>query len=825
MKKKNILTLFVIFYIALLTLEPVVVYGGIASKIRDGVNAFIEQDLNININEGLRPITEGINVKDRKEKMPEVSIRFSTPNPKPGEPVTAFADVYGVSNINNAYYTWYLKRDGGGTMQDMKLAAIHAAAELYFNPLTFDQPMNGGDGDGVVEDAEWPTTDTDNDGYRAKMGGDTGIDRDSGDGNDYCYIYDPESGIQYELEPKDFDVKSGDNGCPSGYEPRCMVEHNTMQCPVLIDSVATQEEAEQTGGLSHTTGTVSEGGGMRFTTVKQCLESGVPTCDEGSQRLYCEDSTGSNMYDANKYYSCKDGLCKDYDSLKDCQKHESDKTCKKGDALSAVNYDYGGSINIPTPFCVKKDETTNQLWFDPNIEGCPPPGSGSGAGCLDHGSNLLVPGSCKIKSSKNKGCGSERHAFLKGVGDGSFTADEERFFNLNPYTDRTTPFAKNDEAFVAGLGLKELTWKYQEGDEIGVIVEGRGYTATKHEDATYQTVFALLKPACKDELDDKTEYEETAKGKVIKIKTADVDLDKCVLKNNLFVKPGTLEHDALDVTLAIEGVSKELSTQSAVPSGLGIEKTITASAGRVQEGTVSQPSSLYYEWNIKCAPGIEGGEFGSVGEDFINENILSKTKGINLKDLVMIMNFPDKCFRNGQGRVKVTAKINEPRTGGGSNFGKSSEIFNIYNIKENPLDVYETKIENGKYKMTTKPICNEGIDKTVCRVMNNEVVAIKAEEFTDGTCSNESNTNTIILPFTGDDGDLIPVTANMSNVTYDTNQKQQVTRVFRITEPSVMIVPQDDTVKRKIIAQQIFQRYCIPNFLIQRNMMLHMSGM
>jgi hypothetical protein len=1183
MRTKRFFAFFIIFHITLLAAEPFMAQalifgtGNVSGKIRSGINDFLENDLNINVKEGLKPITEGINTLDRKGKTPEVSVRFSTPNPKPGDVITASADTFGISNVNDAYYTWYLKRgdSSGEDMREMKIDAIKAQAALHFDPLTFDQPFNGGNGNGVIDGDEWPE-DQDDDGFKAPMGGGNGISRDQDnptkDGRDYCYIYDPKSGEQYELN--DGDISDEESGCPEGYVPRCMIESRELQCPVIVP-----------GAGSSTTDNVIDifgAGGPRFTILTQCLDTGVtPTCDEGSGRLVCQGSDGDNIYDSDKYYSC-DGstdcedydtvghCCNEYDTIESCHAHEDDETCRSGSEMRAVIYDYSGgetgwhhfnkdpvpgfgpgalvlcpdspevtscsgcvkhgnldkgrqvfrncdgttpqsitcdladggtitydipddgstmiygecestndntsaTINTPTPFCIKKDEETNQLWTDPNIDGCPGatvsddsgdgpnrtatcsddsydltnvylgnvgetalcfennmpgistpdgmwygyihigytdvngeqkfsvrdqlghgdchvlrdlayvttaegtpegdwtklrctndngpldiwapdvgqevefllcnPGEGAGTnsftytfedsmvdfykarGCVEIGGSsnngcnntgdltpelfeeitrdispeptkdalfslaaalrsrgynacpwkqpdgtykdkinvnnvvydviiarltpkvwygplkdnagertpqpcteqcgscagntedVLKPESCEIATPEDRGCGPNQHAFLyesDGAGDGSFTSEEEFLYNLNPLTDRTTPYAINDEALVIGLGVREFTWEYQEGDEIGVVVEGMGNTATKHEDATYQTVFALPKPGCEGALEDINEYQETIKKKVVKIKTANISIDECIKKNNLFTKPGTAEFDALNVTVSASS-GQDKTTQAATPSGLGIEKKITTTVAQVQGGNISNPHDLYYEWDVLC-----GGE-SLVGDE--NFTFTSKTKGTNLKNLTFIADFPERCFTGSTGTVEVSAKINEPRTGGGSNFGQSKTTFEIFNIADNPLKAHKTQVTSGsQYQNTNEEICTEGLDKTICRVMNNEVIAITATEMegsavgSEGNiswtvngqtytcdekisndCNSTHNTNIIYIPIKGRDGDLITVTALSHGVNKDQNRQQQVTRVFRITEPSVAIVPQGNTVSRKVL--------------------------
>ena len=808
--KKLFSSLFVITLIIFFALHPLLVYGGlfgagnVSGKVRAGVNDFIENDLNVNVHDALRPMTEGINAGDRKGQIPEVTIRFSTPNPKPGEIITATADVTGIANINDAYYIWYIKgpkripdEAAKDTRNPEHIMAVRAQALLYFDPLTFDQPMNGGNNNGIVEDSEWPQ-DKDDDGFKAPMGG----GNMKGDGTNYCYIYDIKTGEQYEL------AKPGEwsSGCPDGYVPRCMVNDSATSCPVVIPGMegnidtSAQAESDANTGIANTEAntqaTMQGNEGARMRPLARCLDTDMqPVCRDG--KLACPTADGD----------------------------------------LGTNYNYNGVPNVPTPYCLPKNSNTGQIWTDPYLSGCPsaqspyvfegePTGEEGdyidgpddrtrvyGTGCfeyLEYGT-ILKPDVCDLGESTGKSCSSQDFRPVPpDTGDGTFTREEEMLYHLNPLTSRTTPLAPNDEALAVGFGQREFTWRYQEGDEIGVIVEGIGLEATKHEDASYQTIYALLDPACDDVgMNANGAYNEMVKNKAIHIKTAgltDEGFYYCIEENNLYVKPGTSEYDALNVTVSSN--TGNGASQAAVPSGLSQPMKITAHAGQTQGGSISNPTHLYYDWSLTCDT---NGKDLLTDEEWTKQNLTSQKEGMNIPALEFTANFPQECFDgNGQGSVTAKAKINEPRKGGGSNFGQSETQFHIYNVEDNPLKTYKTQTTNEtQFQKTNTQICDEGIDKTVCRVMNNEVIAIEAEGAQPGMVSWKINnkpyhcdatvsqdctvdgkgSNTIIFPVNGIDGDMITVTATINDVTSEKNQAQTITRVYRVTDPQVTIIP------------------------------------
>ncbi|MEA3323066.1 MAG: hypothetical protein U9Q12_02490, partial [Patescibacteria group bacterium] len=597
--KNIIFSIVAIIQIIVLTMGPLTAQAGlfgagnVSGKVRSGINDFIESDLNLNVEDSLKPITEGINSTDSKGGAPEVSIRFSTTNPKPGDTITASADVINISNPNDAYYVWYIKgpnrvpdestnaitgNAGGnsGELNTQHILAVQVQAALYFDPLTFDQSMNNDRGhisNGSFID-DYPV-DTDDDGYKANIGG----ENMKNNGSNYCYMYDVEDGTQYELSEEG---TNSEEPCPDGYVARCMIGERTVQCPTIIYGVhgeintSADSSADSGGDTSASTSngtSIAGGNGARFRILARCLDhSEEPIC-------------------SNNEYSCA-----------------------TADDDTGTNYDYDALRTVvATPYCLPKDGS-GQIWTDPNTSGCPTakysycfrgeiwpedeagyeqmcggaygeerPGY-YGASCHDYyeKGQLLKPDKCDVKTTDKNTCGPEMHPFPDGAGDGDFNSTEERLYHLDPRTDQTTPLALNDEALVTGLGVKDFTWVYQTGDEIGVIVEGTGVEATKHQDATSQTVFALLSPGCRGILEEGGTYEETINDKVIEIEVGNFEdlefeegLNKCVLENELYVKPGTSEYDSLNVELSS---GSSTASQSSTASGLGQEMTISALA-------------------------------------------------------------------------------------------------------------------------------------------------------------------------------------------------------------------------------------------------------
>ena len=798
---------------------------------KDMISGFIEDSLQVNIKQALKPITEAQNVADRKGKAPQVSIHFSTPNPKPGEVITATAHVTGITNPDDAHYMWYLKgpnrvigenmvpfsgrRPGGaGESSSWHAFAIQAQAELYFDPTVLDQRMNGGNDNGSYID-EYEKNHTDNDGYSAPIGGGSNHNQ----GADYCYIHDPETGQQFELLREDAEEENQLDGCQqydnatTDYVARCMIGDRSMTCPTKILPATGSLNSSSSGGensSSESGGEVGGGGGARYRNLARCMDYGVkPVCRE------------NNML-----------------------------SCPSADGSVTTQYNYGDlKTPVPTPFCVPKTRATGKIWNDPNVSGCPgaketfcfdgEPWPAKelyekicgkiygeerpnyyGASCHDYYAKMgiirkPVAGTCQAGElnrdntcSKNMvGSGKGVRPFPVGAGDGDFGWREELFYLLDPRTDRTTPLAKNDEALVMGTGVKEFTWRYRDGDQLGLVVEGSGVTPTKHEDSSYQTVFAMLSPGCKNLITDESLYTKFVKDKLIEFPTARTNLNRCIVDNKLYLSPSTSEFDTINVAL-----SHGKDPNAAIASGLGQPLTITSSSSTQKEGTIADDRDLYAEWKAQC---IKNNQEIDITNDIPE---LSKTQGTNLPTLSMTANFPEQCFDNeGNTSIVIEKKVNEPRQGGGSNFGQNTYTFHAYNAKDTMLQAKTTKASTNNTFEPADTICTEDIDNTLCRVMNNEVIAVTVPSGKEGMvswtvnnqpyscdasisslCSNTQNTNTIIVPMRGNEGDHITIAAHIQDVDKDTNRKADLSRTFRITSPSVTIYPTSGAVLKVV---------------------------
>ncbi len=217
---------------------------------------------------------ENFNTADVKKPTPEASLFFNPSDPKSGEKISAKAfPMYFSNSESELYYTWYLKRaecgltntpsddvrtlcdrDSNGriTVEDWKIEAAQILAENGFDKA----------------DANY-NSDTDNDGYKARFGGDNKVSTPN-----HCYVNDSVSGKNYEL---------GDAGdinfdCPDGKSPMCMEGEQTISPEDIT--------VPGDGGVDTTSQAFSftESDVCNIAGIPACGVDGVPKCSVGAPR-------------------------------------------------------------------------------------------------------------------------------------------------------------------------------------------------------------------------------------------------------------------------------------------------------------------------------------------------------------------------------------------------------------------------------------------------------------------------------------------------------------------------------------------------------------
>lgn len=748
---------------------------------------------------GVEELGEYAEISSKKSMAPTVKIEFSNPTPKPGEEITATALFnQAISNPKGAYYTWYLKREGGDedNVELWKKTAVRQMIKKSFDPRVFDQRFNEGNNNGIVDDFEWEQNNTDGNGdaYVASNGG----DQNKGSGEDqYYYIYDKEGGEFYELGDADGSEYDEDddlyNECGDDHYPACMIDSNTgPKCSLLDPSLEGNASSSSSGGDGGDSGTGGSGGDSEANVefeelptaedgmpINRCVSTGTPVCN--SKGIQCPN--GGKAYCVPKKSTSKGN---EFLGKNNCDTDLTEvwrKYFEDDEIGGASCEDYLKEGYLEELEC--KTEPVEEDDYDP----------------FNGPAFHLFP----VESYNSKG---EPQPY--GMPDNEFDLEDEIYWGTDPRDAVTVPGvpAKNDESLVVGLGMNKFTWNYQPGDEIGVVVEGTFAVPTKHDDNTYQSVFAFMSDGCKPRK--KGAYMVNIKGDENLIRTAKMDipmLNEC-LRDNL-TKPGLNEHEGLRVSMTYSDDASQ-----AVTSGEDQLLSFDTRALFSESGGMIDTSRLHYNWNIVCGDNRatvceEGADITGIMREDGN---ISKTIGANLYSLNVTGNFPEECFNDdsGRGYACITAQVNAGSKGGGTTYGIGEMIVSIQK-SGGKLKAFSTD-SDGKTVSTREEICGgEGMDFSLCRIVRGEIIGVEMSMPEEGSgdliswtingrpyfcnssvsseCGDESNTNKVFFPVVGSLGDIITVNATYNNPTEGEFANKTVSRSFLIVEPEVHIEP------------------------------------
>ena len=295
-KQKLLLALFLVMQLFVTSAIPAqagLFGGGPSIPSASGVMSDIQKRFHLDTG-ALQNQGENLNVANNKRLTPEVSLFFNPSDPKSGAKITAKAfPLYFSNNENDLYYTWYLKRkecplkERGLTAQEKSLCDLDGDGHIRVNDWKVAAAeiivQNGYD---TTKAASAP--DSDDDGYRARFGGDNKQNTP-----DHCYINDSVSGTIYELVTHASDTSYS---CPKGTSPVCMVGEGTVN-PVNI-TIPGSDPYVSTASTS--------GPAFSFTDTGVCHSSGVPACSGGAPA--CNVGTPRCVADPTTSTSCGSAL-------------------------------------------------------------------------------------------------------------------------------------------------------------------------------------------------------------------------------------------------------------------------------------------------------------------------------------------------------------------------------------------------------------------------------------------------------------------------------------------------------------------------------------
>ncbi len=418
-----------------------------------------------------------------------------------------------------------------------------------------------------------------------------------------------------------------------------------------------------------------------------------------------------------------------------------------------------------------------------------------------------------------------RHLFPNApgetTGDGTFGADEERFWRTDPADDSTAENGNKDEANLAGLGQTNFSWTYNTGDQVGVAVEGTSLFPTKHDDSSYKILWAFSKNDCPISLADSTgSYVAKVKNYQVTFPTANIDLNRCFEKNLVDPSQG-----GQATNLQLQMVTSPESPVNDETSDQGGD-SITAQV-LVDNGQKSL-SGQYFEWQVEISDNIQFnnalGTVADITEDLKNKNYLTQTKGAALSSISFDLNFTRDTTLAGRpfsdylagdtGYIRFTAKTSENFSSGVVRKGKVNSVIGFTSTRAKII-AYKAATElSGSAMRVALPgdegiICQDTrIDRAVCRVLQNEIIAMKVDatnlknfqwsingvplacsQAASADCATEGTNAVNFFPVSGAAGSSYSVGVTATDIT--TGKVVNTSRLFQVVDPSVAIVSGD----------------------------------
>lgn len=405
------------------------------------------------------------------------------------------------------------------------------------------------------------------------------------------------------------------------------------------------------------------------------------------------------------------------------------------------------------------------------------------------------------------------------LGDGKYTLGEEQAWKTNPAAKSTAGNGNNDEMNLVGLNNNKFTWTYQEGDEVGVAVEGLSQQGTQHNDASRMITWAFSKNVCpafsdaitNDPTDARYYVESQGNSRtgslgILNFHSSSFSLDDC-LKDNL-IDPAVAGIGNLDVSLAYDPQNPvnvpPVTTDPTAGPNKGDVVTVTSDVGNVTDA-----STYYYKWSIE-------GRNSNAGMENIDDNgwqdITSKfddhtpLEGIGLSTLSFKMDLANLIDKDTPKYIRVKLNVQESNDGSGASRTGSANVVIPVTLQATNIEAYGVNVVNGVPVMD-KSIVICGENEEPCTVAKNEIVAaVLPNDDPKNTFSQfswkfntddlpcpgnipECKNNVVFFPVVGEEGDSINI--NLTAKAGEAGKTQTFSKLFDIVAPSVQITPAD----------------------------------
>jgi hypothetical protein len=381
------------------------------------------------------------------------------------------------------------------------------------------------------------------------------------------------------------------------------------------------------------------------------------------------------------------------------------------------------------------------------------------------------------------------------TGDGDFGRDEEKFWHTDPTSADTAQTGNTDEANVAGVGINNFTWSYNTGDEVGVVVEGIAVDPTKTEDSSYRTMWAAPKGMC---------YKTTIDEGVMPDVSA---LNECLYDNLAPPSENSPSSNKLEATLSYSPTSPINDPAEYSDSNLSSGDTVT-----IQSSVTNATDSAYlqYSWQVFETDEASSDDWG----DPVSKSDLpssTQMEGLGLNSLQFKLNLQDPKKYLG---VKLSVKEN---AGGDSSREGHATILIPLNSNGDNISTFGTTVSgtSAPHISMADEICTGTIENAVCPIAKNAIIGLRASSanmtdflwtidgkpftystcFFDG-CDLNKQSDVAYFPALKEIGSQY--TVNLTATNPDTGEKVNLSRLFKVVDPTISIASADESVCKPV---------------------------
>lgn len=384
--------------------------------------------------------------------------------------------------------------------------------------------------------------------------------------------------------------------------------------------------------------------------------------------------------------------------------------------------------------------------------------------------------------------GHETGNYSSGDKKDGFGRDEESFWNTDPNSEDTAHTGNVDEANVAGLGINNFTWNFEEGDEVGVVVEGISVEPTQESDSSYKTMWAIPGGTC-----DPDNFSNISKVS---------DLNDCLSDSLISPAENGPQSDELDVSLSYYPLSpindKTEYDDSALSSG--DELVVSSSILDAKDSNY-----VKYQWEVFAANEVNPTSWVVLTKT--NLPGATQMTGLNLDTFKFKLNFKDP-----KKYLKIKLTVTE-------NVGKNllreghSDVIIPINSTGSYIKVFGTEITGTSdpvnINLGTNELCDEGVEKALCPVSKNQIIGLSVpkESLTDFAWTidgrppvyqkDAEQNNEAFFAVLKEKGERY--TVNLIATNEKSGEKVNLSRIFEVADPKISISSADENACKPVL--------------------------